>query len=204
MKGTQRARQREEQTRMLLACRRLAFSSRRLSTASSDHFSLLSLQRRFDLDEAELQRTYKRLMAECHPDRFGQSSEAERAAAADRAAAITDAYSVLCRPYQRATHLLELLGAPLTEEDGTSGGAALLGPEFLMEVMELREELEARPAAPRLLELRDQNRGEAERLGADLAAAFAAAELDEARQLAAQLQYVQRVADEISEQLPHE
>ena len=39
---------------MLLACRRLAFSSRRLSTASSDHFSLLSLQRRFDLDEAEL------------------------------------------------------------------------------------------------------------------------------------------------------
>ena len=189
---------------MLLACRRLAFSSRRLSTASSDHFSLLSLQRRFDLDEAELQRTYKRLMAECHPDRFGQSSEAERAAAADRAAAITDAYSVLCRPYQRATHLLELLGAPLTEEDGTSGGAALLGPEFLMEVMELREELEARPAAPRLLELRDQNRGEAERLGAGLAAAFAAAELDEARQLAAQLQYVQRVADEISEQLPHE
>ena len=188
----------------LLTCRRLAFSSRRLSTASSDHFSLLSLQRRFDLDEAELQRTYKRLMAECHPDRFGQSSEAERAAAADRAAAITDAYSVLCRPYQRATHLLELLGAPLTEEDGTSGGAALLGPEFLMEVMELREELEARPAAPRLLELRDQNRGEAERLGADLAAAFAAAELDEARQLAAQLQYVQRVADEISEQLPHE
>ncbi len=189
---------------MLLACRRLAFSSRRLSTASSDHFSLLSLQRRFDLDEVELQRTYKRLMAECHPDRFGQSSEAERAAAADRAAAITDAYSVLCRPYQRATHLLELLGAPLTEEDGTSGGAALLGPEFLMEVMELREELEARPAAPRLLELRDQNRGEAARLGAGLAAAFAAAELDEARQLAAQLQYVQRVADEISEQLPHE
>ena len=36
---------------MLLACRRLAFSSRRLCTASSDHFSLLSLQRRFDLDE---------------------------------------------------------------------------------------------------------------------------------------------------------
>ena len=144
---------------MLLTCRRLAFSSRRLSTASSDHFSLLSLQRRFDLDEAELQRTYKRLMAECHPDRFGQSSEAERAAAADRAAAITDAYSVLCRPYQRATHLLELLGAPLTEEDGTSGGAALLGPEFLMEVMELREELEARPAAPRLLELRVRDEG---------------------------------------------
>ena len=62
----------------------------------------------------------------------------------------------------------------------------------------------ARRAAPRLLELRDQNRGEAARLGAGLAAAFAAAELDEARQLAAQLQYVQRVADEISEQLPHE
>ena len=38
--------------------------------------------------------------------------------------------------------------------------------DSLMEVMELREELEARPAAPRLLELRDQNCGEAERLGA--------------------------------------
>ena len=140
------------------------------------------------------------MMARLHPDRYGTASQEEKQSVADQAAAVTDAYSELKQPHRRASHLLELLGGPLTEGDSGS----LLGPPFLMEIMELREELEARPAAPRLLELRDQNRGEAARLGAGLAAAFAAAELDEARQLAAQLQYVQRVADEISEQLPHE
>ena len=57
---------------------------------------------------------------------------------ADQAASVTDAYSELKQPHRRASHLLELIGGPLTEGDNGS----LLGPPFLMEIMELREELE--------------------------------------------------------------
>ena len=56
---------------------------------------------------------------------------------ADQAASVTDAYSELKQPHRRASHLLELIGGPLTEGDNGS----LLGPPFLMEIMELREEV---------------------------------------------------------------
>ena len=63
----------------------------------------------------------------------------EQQRVADYAADITDAYAVLKAPHLRATHLLELLGAPL--EEGTAG-SDVLGAGFLMHVMEVREELE--------------------------------------------------------------
>ena len=52
-------------------------------------------QRRFDLNEQELHSVYKQLMAAAHPDRHGQKDADERAAIADHAADITDAYTVL-------------------------------------------------------------------------------------------------------------
>ena len=106
---------------------------------------------------AELHGSYKVMMARLHPDRFGTASQEEKQSVADQAAAVTDAYSELKQPHRRASHLLELLGGPLTEGDSGS----LLGPPFLMEIMELREELQALRASPdegRLAELRARNR----------------------------------------------
>ena len=113
-----------------------------------DCFALLQTERRFDLDESQLHRDYKALMAGCHPDRFSAQGEQAVQEAGERASQITDAYTVLRYPHRRAVHLLSLLGAPLTEEMGGDD----LGPGFLMEIMEIREELEesgtdaARPA----------------------------------------------------------
>ena len=103
------------------------------------------------------------------------------------------------RAPRRATHLLELLGRPLSEEDGAG---ELLGPAFLMEVMELREELEDAPDEARLVVLRERNQAQLEALGSELAVAFASLQLDEARKLAAQLQYLNRIHEEIDVQTP--
>ena len=164
-----------------------------------DHFALLNAERRYDLCEQQLTRSYKLLMGEAHPDRHGNSSEAERLAAADHAAAITDAYSILRAPHQRAVHLLDLLGAPLDEETNSD----VLGPAFLMQVMEAREELEDAAADPtRLQALREANTAAVGALHGDLVAAFAGLDLERARALTAQLQYLQRIEEEIHERMP--
>ena len=145
--------------------------------------------------------SYKALMARLHPDRFGMASQEEKLSVADQAAAVTDAYSELKQPHRRASHLLELLGVALTEGDNGS----LLGPPFLMEIMELREELEALGANPtegRLAELRTRNRTQLDALSSELALAFASSQLDDARRLTAQLQYLQRIHQEIDSQTP--
>ena len=99
----------------------------------------------------------------------------------------------------RACHLLELAGQPLNEEDGGNG---LLPPSFLMEVMELREELEDAPDVARLALLQERNQARMEALGTELALAFASQQMEPARKLTAQLQYLNRIGEEIDAQTP--
>jgi hypothetical protein len=74
--------------------------------------------------------------------------------------------------------------------------------EFLMEIMEAREQLEGTPS----VEVIDANRAENEKRLDDvcgaLVSAFASEDLGEARKLTAQLQYLNRVQDEIKEKEP--
>lgn len=100
---------------------------------------------------------------------------------------------------RRASHLLELAGQPLNEEDGAGG---LLPATFLMEVMELREELEDAPDVARLALLQERNRAQMEALGSELALAFARQQMEPARKLTAQLQYLNRIGEEIDAQTP--
>ena len=136
--------------------------------------------------------------ARLHPDRFGTASQEEQQEKADQASSVTDAYSELKQPHRRASHLLELIGGALTEGDN----GALLGPPFLMEIMELREELEASPDEGRLAELRARNRSQLDALIQELALAFLNSQLDDARRLTAKLQYLQRIHEEIDAQTP--
>ena len=78
------------------------------------------------------------LQAEAHPDRHSQADASQQQAIADKASEITDAYAILKQPHLRATHLLELHGLPLNEETG----GEVVGMDFLMDIMEVREELE--------------------------------------------------------------
>ena len=91
----------------------------------------------------------------------------------------------------------EVLQGGIEADDG-----ALLGPPFLMEIMELREELEASPDEGRLAELRKRNQRRLEELGSELALAFAASQLEDARRLTAELQYLHRIEEEIDLQIP--
>ncbi len=108
-------------------------------------FEILGLEPSFDIDREQLEERFLDLTAANHPDRF--TDPLEQADAADRAAAITGAYRTLSDDESRANALLALLGGPSAEEDKS------LPPDLLMEMMEVREALEAATAAGDAAEL---------------------------------------------------
>ena len=110
------------------------------ASSSNDAFGLLGLPAQFDLDPQVIERAFFDKTKELHPDRFANAPAAERVAALSRSRALNDAYQTLKKPVPRAEYLLARAGV-------TIGDNERLDPEFLMQILELREELaEARVA----------------------------------------------------------
>ena len=90
------------------------------------------------MDAAALERGYRGIQAQIHPDRFAASGDAERRASMQWTTRVNEAYRTLRDPVQRAKYLLELNGVDVAFETNTA-----MPPDFLMRQMELREALEA-------------------------------------------------------------
>jgi molecular chaperone HscB len=101
---------------------------------SRNHFELLGLPVRFALDAPALERRYREVQTQVHPDRFASSGEAERRVAMQWATRANEAYRTLRDPVARARYLLSLKGFDTGEESNTS-----MPPDFLMQQMEWRE-----------------------------------------------------------------
>ncbi len=111
-----------------------------LDTASPltrDDFSLFQLPRLFSLDLGDLDQRWKAIQKQVHPDRFSMAGPSAQRVAMQWSSRINEAYRRLKNPLSRASYLCELLGAPIQAENNTAMPSA-----FLMEQMELRENLE--------------------------------------------------------------
>ncbi|MEZ9516014.1 MULTISPECIES: co-chaperone HscB [Vibrio] len=102
-----------------------------------NHFELFGLPLQFQLDGSLLSSQFRDLQRQFHPDKFAVASERDRLLAVQKAAQINDAYQVLKNPISRAEYLLVQHGEDIRGEQQT-----MQDPMFLMEQMELREELE--------------------------------------------------------------
>ncbi len=112
----------------------------RASTSSGglqNHFDLFGLAPAFRLDREALENAYREIQARVHPDRFAHASDAERRASLQWTTRVNEAYRVLKSPVQRAQHILELNGVDVAFETNTQ-----MPTDFLMQQLELREELE--------------------------------------------------------------
>ncbi|KII80347.1 co-chaperone HscB [Vibrio renipiscarius] len=105
-----------------------------------NHFELFGLPTQFSLDGSLLSSQFRELQKRFHPDNFATASERDRLMAVQKAAQINDAYQILKKPLSRAEYLIAQNGIELHGEQQT-----LQDPLFLMEQMELREELEEIP-----------------------------------------------------------
>jgi molecular chaperone HscB len=103
---------------------------------SSNYFTFYGLPEAFLLDEAALKTKYYQLSRELHPDFHAQDTPAEQAHALRLSTLNTDAYRTLADPDTRMAYLLGQHG--LLEEGSAQNQ---LPGDFLMEVMELNEQL---------------------------------------------------------------
>ena len=111
----------------------------RASTSSGlqSHFELFGLPAAFRLDSEALARAYREIQSRVHPDRYAHAGDAERRASLQWTTRVNEAYRVLKDPVQRAKHILDLQGVDVAFETNTQ-----MPTDFLMQQLELREELE--------------------------------------------------------------
>ena len=91
--------------------------------ADANLFDVFGLEHRFDVDVKDLDKRYKVLMAQMHPDRWMQKSEQEQHYSSQHSSVVNDGYARLKAPHARAIYMLKLLG--LDFETQTTSGFAL-------------------------------------------------------------------------------
>lgn len=108
-----------------------------------DYFSFLGLPRKLGLDADALDRNFRALSRQFHPDYFHNAPPAERRASLERSSYLNDAYRTLKDPSSRIEYLLELEGHPAAVAPGAGDRAGQVPATLLEEVFTLNEELDA-------------------------------------------------------------
>jgi molecular chaperone HscB len=166
----------------------------------TDPFATLGLPRSYAIDTGQLESHYRELQRALHPDRHAAQPASARRMNLLKAVEVNEAYRTLKDELKRAEALLALFGA------GTAGVPGREDPEFLMEVMELREQLgdaraerdieKVRALATRVGGLRDGARAQLER-AFEKAAREGAPDVATLSSLIGRLKYYRRFMDEV-------
>ncbi|MDA8621153.1 co-chaperone HscB [Psychrosphaera sp.] len=101
------------------------------------YFDLFDLPVQFDVDLLTLQDRFRSIQKQVHPDKFANGSDQQKLLAVQQASEVNDAYETLKSPLNRAEYMVSEHGHDVKHEQETIKDGA-----FLMQQMELREELE--------------------------------------------------------------
>lgn len=168
------------------------------SDLKKNYFELFGLPLQFEVEERELSDRYKNLQRQLHPDTVVSGDDRRKRFAVQAAAYVNEAYRILRSPVDRAGYLLEQQGCK-----AGSGSERQLPPEFLMQQIQLREELEAVPGTdnPRecLQELRERIEREIEFHYASFREQVRGRNFIAAGDTVRKLQFLHRLQDEMDE-----
>ncbi|KAI9476618.1 Co-chaperone HscB, C-terminal oligomerization domain-containing protein [Zychaea mexicana] len=166
--------------------------------AQVNYFDLLldGKEHTFDVDTKAMRFKFLTLQQKAHPDSFSQSSKQEHAYAQLQSSMLNKAYGTLKDPLARARYMLELEGVEVSETE------SLHDPELLMEVMELREELDEVSTEEELAQVKQTNDAKYQETVQNLSKAFEKKDLDHAKELMVQLQYWETIRRAIVEWSP--
>jgi len=103
---------------------------------TANHFELFDLPVSFDIETVMLAQRYRALQRVIHPDNYANASDRDRRLAMQKTAQINEAFQILKHPLTRGQYLLQLQGIDTNNAKNTA-----MDNEFLMEQMELHEEL---------------------------------------------------------------
>lgn len=157
----------------------------------SNYFDILRITKGFNIRSKHLTRDFRMLQGKYHPDRFTLKSPREQELAADHSSMINKAYRTLLHPVERAEYLLQLAGLPLEEGDID------LDPEFLMDIMEVNEELEEAEDKEAVQEIGRKNQEMLDGLLQEADSAFENNNMIEARNVVAKIKYYDNIYNKV-------
>ncbi len=108
-----------------------------MANSQQNYFEMFGLEPNFSIDIPKLSAKLRTLLNSVHPDRFASSGAQQQMLSMQKTTQLNDAFAVLKNPVKRAQYLLHLKTGIDTAKDHTVND-----PEFLMQQLELREELE--------------------------------------------------------------
>ena len=165
---------------------------------NQNYFEIFGLPIDFNVDSDQLAERYRELQKELHPDRFASSTDQEKRLSMQWSALVNTGRETLRAPLPRAIYMLELRG--LTVDHNPR-----LPPEFLMQQIELREELEELEESSAPLDGLDKFKARLNGTLNELGATFAATDDDEGSlRLVYEMQFLTKLlvaADKIEEKL---
>ncbi|KDQ63554.1 hypothetical protein JAAARDRAFT_169505 [Jaapia argillacea MUCL 33604] len=123
------------------------------TTPYHDLFNLNSGHNPFIVDTGLLKRRFLEAQRLCHPDTWAVKAPQKKLIADHMSSLINEAYKTLSSPLRRAQYILEQHGHELNETD------QLQDHVLIMEIMEVREELEGANTQEEVEGIRDENRG---------------------------------------------
>ena len=163
-----------------------------------NYFELFGMPVDFQLDEKELHTAHLKLQSAYHPDRFINATDQEKRIAVQKAAWVNEAYEILKNPVKRARYMLEVGGLELNDDHETT-----VDPAFLMEQIELREEMDQCRSCQDPMRSCAHITGKLQQRSKEFSSAFESlyqqGKLEEARQISKKMQFVQRILEQIDE-----
>ncbi|XP_058808336.1 iron-sulfur cluster co-chaperone protein HscB [Phymastichus coffea] len=149
-----------------------------------NYFDIIGVKQDFDISVEDVQKKYRKLQTLLHPDRFGQKTEKEQDLSESLSSLVNKAYSTLMHPLDRGLYMLKLHNVTIPE------GTTSLEPEFLMEIMELNEEIEeASENKKKVLELLVKNRSTLTLLTRKISDAFHHQDIEQAKKYLIRMKY---------------
>jgi len=165
---------------------------------SQNYFQLYGLEPSFEVDNNLLRDKQQKLQSEYHPDRFVNSSDQDRRLSVQQASWVNEAYQTLVDPVKRARYLLTLNGLELNDETETTSDMP-----FLMEQLDLREQLDDCPNQPDPLaacdEIESKLQFRANQLADEFVENFEAGKLEIARMVSRKMQFIHRIQEQLVE-----
>jgi molecular chaperone HscB len=160
-----------------------------------NHFELLGLPPRYRVDDAAMERAYRDLQSNVHPDRFAAAADADKRLALQASARVNEAYRTLRDPVARAEYLLGLRGSNVTAETDRH-----LSVAFLTRQLERREDAEEASEARdgvRLAALAADVRDDAAGIASEVERALDANDDERARARVRELRFLAKLAEDL-------
>ncbi|MCL7048286.1 hypothetical protein MKW94_024819 [Papaver nudicaule] len=162
---------------------------------SVDYFQIFGLEKAFEIEETNLEKTYKDWQKKLHPDLVHMKSEKEKEFAAEQSSRVIDAYRTLRKPLSRAIYLLGLEGVHVDEERTVSD------PELLDEILDIREAVDEASNSQSLKQIQGQVQEKLEIWSKSFGIAFNKKEFEDAVTSIQRMTYYDRINDEIVKKL---